>query len=65
MSIYMEKNKASMKKSPDGLSQPNQAQTIKIICKYFIRFGNNSIKKKHNGLKQSKKLKIIHPPRRH
>ena len=44
--VSMEKSKAGTKKrSPDGLSLPNQNPIIiNIICSYFIRYGKSSIK---------------------
>ena len=60
----MERSKVDTKKSPDGLSHPNQNTTIiNIILQYFIRHGKIKIKlhfkKMHfnNG-----KIKTIHPP---
>ena len=41
----MERSKAGTKeKSPDGLNYPNKNTIIKIICKYFIRVGKNTMK---------------------
>ena len=43
--MSMERSKAGMKKSPDGLSHPNQ-NTIKInrILLYFIRYVKSTMK---------------------
>ena len=64
--MSMERSKTGKKKSPDGLSHPNQNTIIiNIMWLYFIRNGKSTKKFNEEKIKWTwtiEKWKIIHPP---